>query len=443
MFSIVSNQSKVITALFMCVCISFYFSSFFNTKNFIVLNFQRHIKETFYNLRTNESDISYMIVNKSATFRRYNNTVRSLINHFTATLFSKNIARTNVTDNLRTFISRRTLFWQSNASVGLKSNNLTDATNPPKTLNFTEASKSLPVSCQSLLVPSKGIIAGLANNMWIYASAYSIARRNGMILKLWKSFDLASAFQLDYNQTISDEEYNSITWSEVTDLDFNAPCCSWMLFHEEISNLSLSLQPNCVRLTGYFQSWHYFHEYENDIRRQFSFANDVTNQANKFLYNARTVWEAEHINLTNASNFAIAPIFVGIHMRLGDWRNVDQSALQSYIRDAIFYFAIKFSHVIFVVCSNDIDWCRDNVRFSKELRTNHSLFYSVNYDRVTDLAILSKCNHSIITYGTYGWWSAYLTGGITLYYHRTPLFIGFSQLLTNESHYFNPGWIPY
>ena len=31
-----------------------------------------------------------------------------------------------------------------------------------------------------------------------------------------------------------------------------------------------------------------------------------------------------------------------------------------------------------------------------------------------DLSVLSHCNHSIIDYGTFGFWSAYLAGGITL-----------------------------
>ena len=35
-----------------------------------------------------------------------------------------------------------------------------------------------------------------------------------------------------------------------------------------------------------------------------------------------------------------------------------------------------------------------------------------------DMAIMSKCNHSIISYGTYSFWSAYLKpAGQTLYVH--------------------------
>ena len=307
---------------------------------------------------------------------------------------------------------------------------------------------SSPAACQSLLVSSTymNLRAGLANNMWIYASAYGIARHNGMTLKLGNKLSLASAFQLDFNNIISDEAYNSINWVEVTDIDVKASCCTWMLFHEEIYNMSSVLQNKCnnyVRLHGYFQSWRYFREYENDTRRQFSFTYDVIKRVHTFLSNALSTWKVEHNRLIAASKIAITPVFVGIHVRLGDWPIVDKCSMRSYIRDAIFYFAAKFSHAIFVVCSNDVDWCRKKVKLSKKLKTNYSLVYSRNNNRLTDLAILSKCNHSIITYGTYGWWSAYLAGGITLYYNRTQHFIGFSRLTTNESHYFYPGWIPY
>ena len=404
----VFTHRKITFMCLMCVCIGSYCLWTLEIRQIKVLNFPSHIVALFY---TNNSwthhakDKSPLTIFKPASFRRSNNSVRSLS-------FS------------------------------------TEKPNSARMIRQTEAYGSLPVFCQPLLVPSidPRVKPGLANNMWIYASAYSIARYNGMMLKLRKSFDLASAFKLDYGQVLRDEEYNSINWLEVTDTDVQTPCCKWMQYHEDIFNLSSVLQHNCsknVRLNGYFQSWYYFQKYEKDIRRQFTFDSDVSKKVQNFLVNALTKWETDHIKLTNASQLAKKLVFVGIHVRLGDWLNADRHSFHLYIRDAMSYFAVKFPHVCFVVCSNDIGWCRGNVGLSEQLSANHSVVFSEHNDRVTDLAILSKCNHSIITLGTYGWWSAYLAGGITLYYHRAQLFIGRSQFTTNESHYFYPGWIPY
>ena len=36
------------------------------------------------------------------------------------------------------------------------------------------------------------------------------------------------------------------------------------------------------------------------------------------------------------------------------------------------------------------------------------------FDVGADLALLAACNHSIVTYGTFGLWGALLSGGVTI-----------------------------
>ena len=316
---------------------------------------------------------------------------------------------------------------------------------------FNQSSNNSHVTCQLCLVPSISgpVKPGLANNMWMYASAYGIARRNGMHLKLRQSFDISSAYQLDVKPSLTDEEFYTVNWKIVSDLDVQEPCCRWMMFDETIYNISsVSRDYSNVRLDGYFQSWRYFSDYESDIRRQFSFNDDVREKVRQFLHGALHSLK----NTTNSTTVAPAtpvntlislPVYIGIHVRLGDWQHDNLTALQTYIQDAMHYFALNFSSIVFVVCSNDIQWCRKHVTLDSQLAINNTVLYSDSSDRVLDMAILSKCNHSIITMGTYGWWSAFLAGGTTLYYHRSPLKIGRSVLTTNESHFFYPGWIPF
>jgi galactoside 2-L-fucosyltransferase 1/2 len=48
--------------------------------------------------------------------------------------------------------------------------------------------------------------------------------------------------------------------------------------------------------------------------------------------------------------------------------------------------------------------------------------FSVGNSASADLAILSSCNHSVVTAGSFGWWAAWLANGYTVYYGNYPPF---------------------
>jgi galactoside 2-L-fucosyltransferase 1/2 len=69
---------------------------------------------------------------------------------------------------------------------------------------------------------------------------------------------------------------------------------------------------------------------------------------------------------------------------------------------------------VFLVVTDDMPWARKHI-------TGEDVFYSESAtsqaarDAVgTDMAILAACNHTIITYGTFGLWGALLAGGATV-----------------------------
>ena len=74
--------------------------------------------------------------------------------------------------------------------------------------------------------------------------------------------------------------------------------------------------------------------------------------------------------------------------------------------------------LVFIVSSDDLEWCK------KEFKkiTGESFHYStkcpskrqINNPNIFDMALLSKCPHSIYDYGTYGFWTAYLSQGHTI-----------------------------
>jgi galactoside 2-L-fucosyltransferase 1/2 len=73
-------------------------------------------------------------------------------------------------------------------------------------------------------------------------------------------------------------------------------------------------------------------------------------------------------------------------------------------------FRNKYKPVMFVVVSDNLEWCE------RELRGD-DIVVMRNNSPAQDLAIMAACNHSIIDYGTYGMWGAILAGGDTLVYN--------------------------
>ncbi len=120
------------------------------------------------------------------------------------------------------------------------------------------------------------------------------------------------------------------------------------------------------------------------------------------------------------------PVFyVGVHIRRGDMmQNRDLMvtgytiAPASYVLNAMRYFVDKYPsyHVTFIVCTDDQNWYHSNIHG----KTNHSVFPSQDNTAVVDLAILARCNATIVTVGTFGWWGAWLAGGPVVYYSDWP-----------------------
>ena len=120
--------------------------------------------------------------------------------------------------------------------------------------------------------------------------------------------------------------------------------------------------------------------------------------------------------------------FVGIHVRRGD-RARERLARKGqliprppYLKNAMTYFLSKYSNVHFIVCSDEIDWCRQNETYLQKRMLNSFAKYDVHFSpgksAEWDMALLAQCNHSIMTVGTYGWWGAWFAGGETIYFNH-------------------------
>lgn len=110
-------------------------------------------------------------------------------------------------------------------------------------------------------------------------------------------------------------------------------------------------------------------------------------------------------------------VFVGVHNRRTDYLEFRKKRLglenlyEDYFQDAMEYFREEYDNPIFVYVSDDMKWGRRN------LKTEKDIFFvgCGDPDDVDcigkDFAVLSNCNHTITTHGTFGHWAAYLAGG--------------------------------
>ena len=92
---------------------------------------------------------------------------------------------------------------------------------------------------------------------------------------------------------------------------------------------------------------------------------------------------------------------VSLHVRRGDYLDkIDRHppTKLSYCKNAIDYFGSKYD---FYVMSDDIDWCKEN------LKGDNIRFIEGEPDYI-DLWLMTLCEHNIITNSSFSWWGSWL-----------------------------------
>ena len=236
----------------------------------------------------------------------------------------------------------------------------------------------------------------LGNQMGEYATLLALAKRDGLFPILQER-----------TSTTLNKYFSHISVPSVKLL--NCPM-NWTTLNLKAYNLleksqRRKLAKNGVFIEGYPTSVSLFHRLQHYIKKEFKFKPTILQSAQKKL--------SELLN--GRRNF----ILVGVHVRRTDYQQFLEGRFNaqlvgaSYFSRAMEYFRKKFpSRVLFVVASDDLDWCRKNLQ-----PVNDDIVYTGNGNPLNpaeDMALLASCNHSIITYGNFGFWSAYLAGGEVL-----------------------------
>jgi hypothetical protein len=148
------------------------------------------------------------------------------------------------------------------------------------------------------------------------------------------------------------------------------------------------VQKGNVRYLQCWTSWKYFQGVEQEIIDLFKFP-DVTD-----LENIRTR------DLIKNSNS------VSIHVRRGDALGSYLGSLVNdfYYKSAIDYICANIEDPVFFVFSDDIEWCRNNLR----PRFVHYIDWNHGSSSFRDMQLMACCKHNIIPNSSFSWWAAYL-----------------------------------
>lgn len=240
------------------------------------------------------------------------------------------------------------------------------------------------------------LMGRLGNLMFQYASAYGIARSKGMNVIISEKEHITKIFHLDRGGKLVKD--TSMCRGVETRGESQASA-----FDKNLMNFKNNKN---IALWGYLQSFKYFENVSGEIRYQFTFRDSIKSKAENILREILNRHSEKHSNETK--NWT----FVAVHVRRGDMVNHPHGymvAPKEYFYRTQNMFRALYKHILFVVCSDDIGWCNANLQ-------NENTYFVTGNSPEVDMAVLSSCNHTITSVGSFSWWSAWLSSGIVTYY---------------------------
>ncbi|CAH1789503.1 unnamed protein product [Owenia fusiformis] len=257
----------------------------------------------------------------------------------------------------------------------------------------------------------------LCNQLFEFASTIGIAQKNSLSPRLARWSPIRECFDI----RITDE--NTADGQKVyfaKEEETFGP--AYLKFEKKAFHIGRTFK----KLKGNMQSWKYFSHVDEIVRKELNFRQKHIIAANKFLSSKKK---------GNSSS-----TYVSLQVRRTDFVKKYSSLINGitlkYINSAMSAFLSTFTDVIFVVVSDDIAWCKNNINSTK-----YDIIYSEGHSACQDLSILAHCNHSIITAGsTFGWWGAYLANGQATYYEKWLKHGHWNSIPFVEKDVFLPRW---
>lgn len=143
-------------------------------------------------------------------------------------------------------------------------------------------------------------------------------------------------------------------------------------------------------ISGYFQTEKYFCDYRDLILSQFSFKDVYLTPAESYIKSIR--------------NSNPGSLITSIHVRRGDYvmfPDHHPTCTSEYYRKAIETIEKEFGESIFIVFSDDLEWCRNEFSDSKYKIVDLENPYK-------EMCAMTLCDNNIIANSSFSWWGAWL-----------------------------------
>ena len=144
--------------------------------------------------------------------------------------------------------------------------------------------------------------------------------------------------------------------------------------------------PDFTAINGYFQTEKYFAHCQDEIRKIFTFKEEILKEAESF--KSKINFEGKEI--------------VSLHVRRTDYvhtANHHPPCPIEYYNEAMSRFNPDNS--IYMVFSDDPDWCKQNL-------SGQNLIFSELQNSYQEMCCMSLCDHHIIANSSFSWWGAWL-----------------------------------
>ena len=234
------------------------------------------------------------------------------------------------------------------------------------------------------------LMGGLGNQMFQYACAKAIARKNNTECFVDKSFlenknSGVTVFR-DFELYLFPNCWANTYPGEIIEaFQFNE-----LFYHcdERLRDVKLSDEQH-LYFTGYWQSYKYFERIESELKHEFTFP-EISEQKTETLRQKILSENSVMINVRRG-DYLTDSLFEDITM---DYFNKCVSMIESKVENPTFY-----------VFSDDIEWCKENFIDEKFhiVEKSHAGPRFIDY-----LHLMSSCKHNIIPNSTFAWWAAWL-----------------------------------
>lgn len=246
-------------------------------------------------------------------------------------------------------------------------------------------------------------LGGLGNQMFQYAFYLSLKQRFGKVkadlqdfadYELHYGFELEKVFgiQLDKATAFDRRIYtmDKRDWLTRKLRRIYGTKNAWYLERQEFGydrNIYDDSSPRYY--WGYWQHQLYHHTITPQLRQDFVFKEDYQGE------NLRLVRQLESMSS------------VAVHVRRGDYLGhpvLGDICDVEYYQQSIDFFRQKVENPLFVVFSNDIQWCKNNLSLAGAVFVD----WNNGENSYRDMQLMTHCNHLIIANSSFSWWGAWL-----------------------------------